>query len=70
MAVSSDSLKNMTISEKQKMLARELYRSTDPELQAEMAEAQQHLRRLNALLGRGHAMEEPQKQTPLLTRLR
>jgi maltose O-acetyltransferase len=39
----------MTLSEKKKMLAGELYRSTDAELQAEMAEAQQHLRRLNAI---------------------
>ena len=31
------------------MLAGELYRSTDPELQAALAQAQQHLRRLNAL---------------------
>jgi maltose O-acetyltransferase len=39
----------MTLSEKEKMLAGVLYRSTDPELQAAMAEAQQHLRRLNAM---------------------
>jgi hypothetical protein len=39
----------MTLSEKEKMLAGELYRSTDAELQAEMAEAQQHLRRLNTI---------------------
>jgi len=39
----------MTLSEKEKMLAGELYRSTGSELQAEMAEAQQHLRRLNAI---------------------
>jgi maltose O-acetyltransferase len=39
----------MTLSEKEKMLAGELYRSTDCELQAAMAEAQQHLRRLNAI---------------------
>ena len=41
--------RNMTLSEKEKMLAGELYRSTGSELQAEMAEAQQHLRRLNAI---------------------
>jgi maltose O-acetyltransferase len=39
----------MTLSEKFKMLAGELYRSTDCELQAAMARAQQHLRRLNAM---------------------
>ena len=39
----------MTLSEKQKMLAGELYRSTDPELQAAMAQAQQQLRRLNVI---------------------
>jgi len=39
----------MTLSEKEKMLAGELYRSTGSELQAAMAEAQQHLRRLNAI---------------------
>ena len=39
----------MNLSEKEKMLAGELYRSTDPELQAEMAATQQHLRRLNAI---------------------
>ena len=37
----------MTRTEKEKTLAGELYRSIDPELQAEMAEAQQHLQRLN-----------------------
>jgi len=31
------------------MLAGELYRSTDPEPQAEMAKAQQHLRRLRVI---------------------
>lgn len=41
--------RNMTLSEKEKMLAGELYRSTGCELQAEMAEAQQYLRRLNAI---------------------
>jgi len=39
----------MTLSEKQKMLAGELYRSTDPELQAAMAQAQQQPRRLNVI---------------------
>jgi len=39
----------MTLSEKQKMLAGELYRSTDPQLQAAMAQAQQQLRRLNVI---------------------
>ena len=39
----------MLLSEREKMLAGELYLSTDPELQAEMAEAQQRLRRLNAI---------------------
>jgi maltose O-acetyltransferase len=39
----------MTSSEKEKMVAGELYRSTDPELQAALAQAQQHLRRLNAI---------------------
>ena len=39
----------MTLSEKEKMLAGELYRSTDPELQAALAQAQRHLRRLNAM---------------------
>jgi maltose O-acetyltransferase len=39
---------NMTRSEKEKMLAGELYRSIDHELQAAMARAQQHLRQLNS----------------------
>jgi maltose O-acetyltransferase len=39
----------MTHSEREKMLAGELYRSADPELQAALAQAQQHLRRLNAI---------------------
>jgi|SRR5215470_5652475 len=39
----------MTGSEKERMLAGELYRSTDAELQGTMAKAQQHLRRLNAI---------------------
>ena len=39
----------MTPSEKQKMLAGELYRSTDPELQIALARAQQRLRDLNAI---------------------
>ena len=39
----------MTLSEKEKMLAGDLYRSTDPEIQAAMAEAQRHLRRLNSI---------------------
>jgi maltose O-acetyltransferase len=38
----------MTHSEKDKMLAGELYRSTDRELQTAMARAQQHLRQLNS----------------------
>jgi maltose O-acetyltransferase len=41
--------RRMTCSEKQKMLAGELYRSTDPELQAIMANAQRQVRQLNAL---------------------
>ena len=41
--------RNMTLSEKEKMLAGELHRSTGSELHAAMAEAQQHLRRLNAI---------------------
>jgi maltose O-acetyltransferase len=40
---------NVTLSEKEKMLAGELYRSTDVELQVALAQAQQHLRRLNAI---------------------
>ena len=43
---------NMTVSEKEKMLAGELYLSTDPQLQSALAEAQTHLRRLNAHLRR------------------
>jgi maltose O-acetyltransferase len=39
----------MPQSEKEKMLAGELYRSTDCELQGVMAEAQRHLRCLNAI---------------------
>jgi maltose O-acetyltransferase len=39
----------MALNEKEKMLAGELYRSTDPELQAAMAQAQGHLRSLNAI---------------------
>jgi maltose O-acetyltransferase len=39
----------MTLNEKEKMLAGELYRSTDHDLQAAMATAQQQLRRLNAI---------------------
>ena len=39
----------MTLSEKQKMLAGEFYRSTDSDLQAAMAQAQQQLRRLNVI---------------------
>lgn len=38
----------MSPSEKEKMLAGELYHSRDPELQSAMAEAQRHLRCLNA----------------------
>src|SRR5205823_2100310 len=37
------------MTEKEKMLAGELYRSTDPELQAAMAVAQQRLRELNSV---------------------
>ena len=44
-----DGERNITLSEKEKMLAGELYRSTGSELQAAMAEVQQHLRRLNAI---------------------
>ena len=47
--VSSNRRTNMTLTEKEKMLAGELYRSTDLELQAALAQAQQHLRRLNAI---------------------
>ena len=43
----------MSQSEKEKMLAGELYRSTDCELQAGMAEAQRHLRCLNAIPNEG-----------------
>src|ERR1700745_1360792 len=39
----------MTPSEKEKMLAGELYRSTDAELQSLMAEAQRQLRQLNGI---------------------
>lgn len=39
----------MPLSEKEKMLAGKLYRSTDPELQTTAAQAQQHLRRLNEM---------------------
>ena len=39
----------MALSEKEKMLAGELYRSTDRELQDSMAQTQKHLRRLNAI---------------------
>lgn len=39
----------MTLSEKEKMLAGELYRSTDRDLQTAMAAAQRHLRLLNAI---------------------
>jgi maltose acetyltransferase-like protein len=35
--------------EKEKMVIGKLYRSTDPELQAAAAQAQQHLRRLNEM---------------------
>lgn len=38
----------MPLSEKEKMLAGELYCSSDPELQAAAAQAQEHLRRLNS----------------------
>ena len=39
----------MTLSEKEKMLAGKLYRSTDRELQAALAQTQRHLRKLNAI---------------------
>ena len=39
----------MSLNEKEKMLAGELYRSTDRDLQAAMATTQQQLRRLNAI---------------------
>lgn len=39
----------MTPSEKEKMLAGELYHSTDPDLQAALATTQQRLRRLNTI---------------------
>jgi maltose O-acetyltransferase len=39
----------MTPSEKEKMLAGELYRSTDAELQSLMADAQRQLRQLNGI---------------------
>ena len=39
----------MAPSEKEKMLAGELYRSTDHELQRALADAQRHLRQLNAI---------------------
>jgi maltose O-acetyltransferase len=39
----------MTASEKEKMLAGELYLSTDPQLQPALAEAQTYLRRLNTI---------------------
>lgn len=42
-------LKAMTVSEKEKMLASELYLSTDPQLQSALAEAQTYLRRLNTI---------------------
>jgi len=47
--VSSDRRRNMTLSEKEKMLAGKLYRSTDRELQAALAQTQRHLRKLNAI---------------------
>lgn len=42
-------LRNFVPSEKEKMLAGELYRSTDAELQQAMADAQRRLRALNAI---------------------
>jgi maltose O-acetyltransferase len=39
----------MPLTEKEKMLVGDLYRSTDPELQAAATEAQRHLRRLNSM---------------------
>jgi maltose O-acetyltransferase len=39
----------MAYTEKEKMLAGELYRSTDPELQAALGRAQERLRRLNSV---------------------
>jgi maltose O-acetyltransferase len=51
----------MNVSEKEKMLAGELYRSTDPELQAALAEAQRHLHQLNAT-----SNEEPERRRAVL----
>src|SRR5947209_94473 len=53
-----DGERNITLSEKEKMLAGELYRSTGSELQAAMAEARQHLRRLNAIPNGGMGLVE------------
>src|SRR5439155_24750302 len=47
--VSSDRRRNMTLSEKEKMLAGKLYRSTDRELQAALAQTKRHLRKLNTI---------------------
>src|SRR5947207_15204175 len=51
----------MTPSEKEKMLAGELYRSTDAELQSLMADAQRQLRQLN-----GIANEDAEKRFAVL----
>jgi hypothetical protein len=48
----------MAPSEKEKMLAGELYRSTDSKLQIALAQAQQHLRQLNAIPN--EATQQPQ----------
>ena len=40
----------MTLTEKQKMLAGELYNAGDPELQADLARAHQWMARYNAML--------------------
>jgi maltose O-acetyltransferase len=51
----------MSLSEKEKMLAGELYRSTDPELQVALAQAQQYLRQLNAIPN-----EDTERRFPVL----
>jgi maltose O-acetyltransferase len=52
------------MTEKQKMFAGDLYRSTDPELVAEMNHAQKFLRELNAIPN-----EEPEKRFAHLEKL-
>jgi maltose O-acetyltransferase len=54
----------MTPSERQKMLAGELYRSTEPELQIALAQAQQQLRELNAIPN-----EDARRRFALLSRV-